>query len=247
VVLVRSRPYDRRPRKGFCVATMQPKEVAGRRAAEWVEDGMTLGLGTGSTVFFTLVAIAERIRDHGLRVRGVPTSLDTEHKARGMGIPLATLDQVTQLDLTIDGADEIDGAFQMIKGGGGALLREKVVAAISRREVIVVGPDKVVARLGTTFALPVEVVPFARPVVERALSRLGCEPAVRRTRDGSEYRTDNGNQILDCRFPAGIADARALERQIDAIPGVVESGLFIDLAHTLVIGQPDGRAEVRER
>jgi ribose 5-phosphate isomerase A len=154
---------------------------------------------------------------------------------------------VQRIDLTIDGADEIDHAFHMIKGGGGALLREKVVAAISRREVIVVGPEKVVARLGTTFALPVEVAPFARPVVARALTGLGCEPSVRRSKDGAIYRTDNGNEILDCRFPQGIADAPGMEREIDAIPGVVESGLFIGLAHTLVIGHPDGRAEVRER
>jgi len=228
------------------VGAMQPKEVAGRRAAQFVESGMTLGLGTGSTVHFTLVAIAEAIRERGLNVRGVPTSLDTERKAREMGIPLVELGEVAAIDLTIDGADEIDGAFAMIKGGGGALLREKVVASLSRREVIVVGPDKVVERLGTTFALPVEVVPFARPAVGLALARLGCEPKLRAAKDGSTYRTDNGNEILDCRFVRGIADAARLERDIDAIPGVVESGLFIGLAHTLVIGHPDGRAEVRQ-
>jgi ribose 5-phosphate isomerase A len=127
------------------------------------------------------------------------------------------------------------------------LLREKVVASISRREAIVVGPDKVVAKLGISFPLPVEVVPFARPVVARALRRLGCEPKLRLAKDGSVARTDNGNEILDCRFASGIADARRLERDIDAIPGVVESGLFCGLAHVLVIGHPDGRAEVRER
>ncbi|MBM3987704.1 MAG: ribose-5-phosphate isomerase RpiA [Planctomycetes bacterium] len=227
--------------------TPSPKEIAGRRAADFVQTGMTLGLGTGSTVHFTLLALGERIRAEGLRVRGVPTSLDTERKARELGIPLATLDEVTSIDLTIDGADEIDPQFAMVKGGGGALLREKVVAAISRREVIVVGPEKVVPRLGSTFALPVEVAPFARPVVERALARLGCEPRLRSAKDGGCYRTDNHNEILDCRFPDGIADPAALERAIDAIPGVVESGLFIGLAHALVIGHPDGRAEVRER
>lgn len=224
-----------------------PKEIAGRRAAEFVQTGMTLGLGTGSTVHFTLLALGERIRAEGLRVRGVPTSLDTERKARELGIPLATLDEVTAIDLTIDGADEIDPQFAMVKGGGGALLREKVVAAISRREVIVVGPEKVVSRLGTTFALPVEVAPFARPVVARALAQLGCEPRLRTAKDSGRYLTDNHNEILDCRFPDGIADPAALERAIDAIPGVVESGLFVGLAHVLVIGHPDGRAEVRER
>lgn len=229
------------------MSTHDPKQVAGRRAAELVQDGMTLGLGTGSTVFHTLVRLGERIRAEGLRLRGVPTSIDTERKAREFGIALATLDEVERIDLTIDGADEIDGRFDMIKGGGGALLREKVVAAISRREAIVVGPDKVVERLGTTFKLPVEVVPFARAVVTRRLAKLGCEPILRRTKDGGDYRTDNGNEILDCRFAAGIADARSLELEIDSIPGVVESGLFIGLAHVLVIGHPDGRAEVREK
>jgi ribose 5-phosphate isomerase A len=228
-------------------AAFDPKRIAGRRAAEFVESGMTLGLGTGSTVFFALQRIAERVREQGLRVRGVPTSLDTERKAREMGIELLQLGDVTALDLTIDGADEIDARFDMIKGGGGALLREKVVASISKREVIVAGPEKVVARLGTTFRLPVEVVPFARPMVARALERTGCEPGLRVTRDGAVYRTDNGNEILDCRFARGIDDAARLEQTIDAIPGVVESGLFIGLAHVLVIGHPDGRAEVRER
>jgi ribose 5-phosphate isomerase A len=223
------------------------KEIAGRRAADLVASGTTVGLGTGSTVHFVLTRLAERIRDEGLSIRGVPTSVDTERKARELGIELVGLERVERIDLTIDGADEIDGAFDMIKGGGGALLREKVVASISRREVIVVGPDKVVERLGLAFPLPVEVVPFARAPVERALRRLGCEPALRRAKDGSVARTDNGNEVLDCRFPAGIADARALEREIDTIPGVVESGLFCGLAHVLVIGHPDGRAEVRDR
>ena len=224
-----------------------PKRVAGRRAAELVADGMTLGLGTGSTVFFFLERLAERIRDEGLTLRGVPTSLDTERKAREMGIPLVGLDQVEGLDLTVDGADEIDGRFDMIKGGGGALLREKVVASITRREVVVVGPEKLVERLGTTFELPVEVVPFALPVVARRLAALGCEPRLRAPRDGGDYRTDNGNAVLDCRFPEGIRDAPATELAILTVPGVVECGLFIGLAHVLVIGHADGRAEVRER
>lgn len=223
-----------------------PKEIAGRRAAEFAEDGMTLGLGTGSTVHFALVRLAERIRARELDVRGVPTSLETERKARERGIPLVALDDVTTIDLTIDGADEIDGDFQMTKGGGGALLREKVVASISRREVIVAGAEKVVARLGATFPLPVEVVAFARATVERALVRLGAAPVLR-LREGKPYVTDNGNWILDCRFERGIADPRALELALARVPGLVESGLFIDLAHVLVIGRRDGTCEVRER
>src|SRR5207247_2429929 len=143
------------------------------RAAEMIEDGMTVGLGTGSTVHFTIVRLGERIRAEHLRIRGVPTSVATELEAQELGIPLATLDQVDSIDLTIDGADEIDARFDMIKGGGGALLREKVVASISRRVAIVVGAGKVVERLGTTFPLPIEVVSFARASVERALARIG--------------------------------------------------------------------------
>jgi ribose 5-phosphate isomerase A len=224
-----------------------PKRSAGRRAAEMVEDGMIVGLGTGSTVFFTLERLGERVAEEGLQISGVPTSRDTEGKARELGIELVGLADVEAIDLTIDGADEIDGAFRMIKGGGGALLREKVVAAMSRREVIVVGADKVVERLGTTFMLPVEVVPFARPAVLRALSGLGCDPIVRQAGPEAPFRTDNGNEIIDCRFADGIGNPESLEAALAAIPGVVESGLFIGLAHVVVIGTADGGCEVRER
>jgi ribose 5-phosphate isomerase A len=223
-----------------------PKEVAGRKAAELVEDGMTVGLGTGSTVHFTLVALGERIAAENLTIRGVPTSIDTENKARELGIPLATLDQVEHIDFTVDGADEIDGDFNMVKGGGGALLREKVVASISHSEAIVVGANKVVRRLGTTFALPVETVPFALASVRRALVRLGCIPKLRE-KDKKPFVTDNGNYILDCTFKQGIADAPKLERAIAMIPGAVENGLFIGLAHILIIGNDDGTYEMRNK
>ena len=223
------------------------REVAGRAAAEFVRDGMVVGLGTGSTVQFTLERLAERIRAEGLAVRGVPTSLDTERKARALGIPLVSLEQIEEIDLTIDGADEIDARFDMIKGGGGALLREKVVAVLSRREVIVVDRAKLVERLGVRFALPVEVVPFARAAVARRIAALGANWTIR-MRDGKEPDlTDNGNVILDCRFAGGVANAAVLERQLDEIPGVVESGLFVGLAHVLVIGDEQGRVEIRER
>ena len=223
------------------------KEAAGRKAADMVENGTVVGLGTGSTVWFTLVRLAERIQSEGLEVVGVSTSVDTTEKANNLGIPIVGLGEVEKIDLTIDGADEIDGDFQMIKGGGGALLREKVVASLSDREVIVVGQDKVVEKLGTTFLLPVEVASFALPTVSRALMALGCEPVLRVSDPGVALMTDNGNQILDCRFPEGIDDAPGLERALAAIPGVVESGLFIDLAHVMVIGNDDGTTEVRER
>jgi ribose 5-phosphate isomerase A len=223
-----------------------PKSVAGRKAAELVQDGMCLGLGTGSTVHFVLLALAERIRQEGLRVRGVATSLDTEKKSREWGIPLMELGDVELLDLAIDGADEIDPQFRMIKGGGGALLREKVVASLARRVVIVVGENKCVERLGSTFALPVEVVPFALPIVARRIAKLGCDPVERRSATAS-YRTDNGNAILDCRFSGGIANPEELDVRLRAIPGVVETGLFLGLAHTRIVGLGDGTVQVLER
>jgi ribose 5-phosphate isomerase A len=208
---------------------------------------MTQGLGTGTTVFFALDRLAERVREERLEVRGEATSVDTEEKARELGIPLTTLAEVPAIDLTIDGADEIDPAFNMIKGGGGALLREKVVASCSKREVIVVGADKVVDRLGLFFLVPVEVVPFARSSVARALVRLGAKPTLRLASAGTPYLTDNQNEILDCAFAEGIADPGGLERELAVIPGLVESGLFVGLAHAVVIGSDDGRVEIRER
>jgi len=162
-------------------------------------------------------------------------------------VALAHLEEIEKIDLTIDGADEIDGDFHMIKGGGGALLREKVVAGLSKAVVIVVGRAKVVGRLGTTFKLPVEVVPFARPVVAREIERLGARPILRLNAQEQVYMTDNGNEIFDCVFADGIADARALEAHLARVPGVAESGLFIDLATAVVIGADDGTCEAREK
>jgi ribose 5-phosphate isomerase A len=151
------------------------------------------------------------------------------------------------LDLTIDGADEVDPALHLIKGGGGALLREKVVASTSRRLVIAAGRSKVVETLGLGFRLPVEVVPFARPVVERAIRELGAEPHLRETETGAVYHTDNGNEILDCAFAAGIPDPSETERRLAGIPGVVESGLFVGMADVVVIGDDSGTCEILKK
>jgi ribose 5-phosphate isomerase A len=211
--------------------TMQAKRAAGRHAADLVASGARLGLGTGSTVYFALERLAERVREEGLDLVGVPTSVQTEKEAERLGLRLTTLDREPRLDLTIDGAD-------------GALLREKVVAAASEELVVIVELSKVVDRLGTTFRLPVEVVPFACTPVSGRLKDLGCEPQVRGA-DGEPSVTDNGNWILDCTFPEGIADPLGLEVELDRIPGVVECGLFIGLAGRIVIGHDDGSVEVR--
>ena len=217
------------------------KRAAAERAAEWIEDGMALGLGTGSTVRHLLDVVAER-RAAGEwgRIVGVPTSEDTARRAERLGIALATLAERGRLDLTIDGADEVDPALRLIKGLGGALLREKVVASVSARLVIVADDSKVVERLGTRAPLPVEVDPFAVPVLAEFLRSLGAEPALRRVDGGAPLTTDGGHQILDCRFPAGIAHPEALEAALLARPGVLETGLFLGMATTAVIAAPGG-------
>ena len=217
------------------------KRVAAERAAEWIRDGMTLGLGTGSTVRHLLDVIAER-RAAGEwgGVVGVPTSVDTERRARALGIPLATLAERPVVDLTIDGADEVDPALRLIKGLGGALLREKIVAAASRALVIVADASKVVEKLGTKAPLPVEVDPFGEPIQPGFLRSLGAEPVLRRRADGSPLVTDGGNHIFDCRFPGGIDDPEALEAALARRPGVIESGLFLGLATAAVIAGANG-------
>lgn len=217
------------------------KRRAAEAAAEWMRDGMTLGLGTGSTVRHLLDVIAERRAAGEWRgVVGVPTSVDTERRATALGIPLATLTERPRMDLTIDGADEVDPELRLIKGLGGALLREKVVAAASAQLVIVADESKVVARLGTRSPVPVEVDPFSEPVQPDFLRSLGCEPALRRRADGEAYVTDGGNHILDCRFPSGIADPEGLEVRLALRPGVVESGLFLGMATAAVIAGAGG-------
>ena len=216
------------------------KRAAAERAAEWIEDGMALGLGTGSTVRHLLDVIAERRgRGEWGSIVGVPTSDDTARRAERLGIPLATLAERGRLDLTIDGADEVDPELRLIKGLGGALLREKVVASVSARLVIVADESKVVERLGTRAPLPVEVDPFAAPVLPGFLRSLGAEPTLRRA-DGAPLTTDGGHHILDCRFPAGIADPEALEAALLGRAGVLETGLFLGMATAAVIAAPGG-------
>jgi ribose 5-phosphate isomerase A len=220
------------------------KQAAAQAACAYVETGMTVGLGTGSTADFAVRHLADRMKSEGLRIRGIPTSLRTETLARDLGLPLATLDEVGSIDVTIDGADEVDPKLDLIKGLGGALLREKVVASITKRQIIVVDPSKIVPRLGTRSPLPVEVLPFGVKVVERKLVAQGYQPTLR-VKDGKPVVTDNGNLVLDTRFPQGIHDARALEAQLNNIPGVVENGFFLGMTWKVVVGEAGGRIHER--
>lgn len=217
------------------------KRAAAERAVEWIGDGMTLGLGTGSTVRHLLEHIAARRRQgEWQRVVGIPTSEDTARRARVLGIPLCTLEERPQVDLTLDGADEVDPELRLIKGLGGALLREKVLAVASSTLVIMVDDSKEVSRLGTHAPLPIEVDPFGAAIQPAYLRSLGAEPQLRCRPDGSPFVTDGGNHIFDCRFPAGIADPEALESTLSRRPGILETGLFLGLTTAVVVaGEKD--------
>lgn len=224
------------------MAHEQEKEAAGRAAAELVHDGDVVGLGTGSTAYFTVLALGERVKT-GLKMTGIPTSIATAELARTVAIPLSTLDQHPVIDIDIDGADEIDPQLCLIKGGGGALLREKVIASAAKKMVVISDSSKLVPALGK-FPLPVEIIAFARTVVENKIISLGAMPKLRTRPDGGPYLTDNGNPILDCSF-GKIEDPPALARILSDTAGVVEHGLFIGLASMALVGRGDRVAELR--
>ncbi|HEY7909725.1 MAG TPA: ribose-5-phosphate isomerase RpiA [Thermomicrobiales bacterium] len=213
------------------------QRAAAEHAATFVEDGMIVGLGTGSTAAFAIAALAARVRA-GLSIRAIPTSRASADLARAGGIILTSLNTHPTIDLTIDGADEVDPHLDVIKGRGGALLREKIVASATRRQVIIVDETKLVQRLGERMPLPVEVVPFGWTRTQRALASLALLPTVRRT-DSGVFHTDNGNVIVDCTLPQTF-DVHDLAATIKAIVGVVDHGFFLGLTHTLVIGTKTG-------
>jgi ribose 5-phosphate isomerase A len=219
------------------------KKRAAERAVEFVKDGQLIGLGTGSTTLFALQALGKKVRE-GMKIVGVPTSKHTETIAREFGIPLTDLNQVEKLDIVIDGADEVDNDFNMIKGGGGALTREKLVAISANLKINVVDQNKLVTRLGKGFAVPVEVLPFAWSLSARFLKKLNCEPKLRE-KDGRVFATDNDNYILDCKFNE-IEDVASLEKSMKLVPGVLECGLFVGICDVIIIGFDD-QAEVRYR
>ena len=215
------------------------------RALELVSNDSRLGLGSGRAAQAFVKALGERVRNGRLRVHGVPSSEETASLARQEGIPLLTLTEAGILDLTVDGADEVDPKLDLIKGYGRALVREKIVAASSRQLVILVGEEKLVPQLGTRGKLPVEVTPFALPLCERRLGELGCRPFPDR-RGNDLFVTDNGNHILDCQIEP-IADATRLELNLRAIPGVVGTGLFLGMAETVLVGDRASFRLIEER
>jgi ribose 5-phosphate isomerase A len=226
------------------MANEAEKQAAARASLRFVHDGNIVGLGSGSTATYAIRLLGERVQA-GLKILGIPTSVRTKELAAGLGIPLTTLDEQQQIDVTIDGADEIDPDLRLIKGGGGALLREKIVAAASRQLVIIADSTKQVPVLGK-FPLPVEVIPFAQALVAGKIAALGASVKLRLDLLGKPYVTDEGHRLLDCHF-GKIPDPPALARQLEAMPGVVEHGLFINMADVVLVGKGDQVLELRAR
>lgn len=225
-------------------------QAAAKRALALVTDGMGVGLGSGRAASAFIAQLGAQCRD-GLSVHGVATSASSAMLARAAGVPLVALDAVDQLALTVDGADEVAPNLDLVKGWGGALVRERIVAAASTRQVIVVGAEKLVRALGERGKIPVEVLPFGRPLVERRTRALGYAPTLRLNgRNDEPFLTENGNIILDCVPPEPMSDAQAARQQeqlLRAIPGVVDTGFFLGTAHQVFVGHPDGRVDLLQR
>ncbi|MBC1809595.1 ribose-5-phosphate isomerase RpiA [Listeria seeligeri] len=217
------------------------KKIAGEKACEWVEDGMVVGLGTGSTVYYTIEKLGELVQQ-GLKITGVATSEQTARQAEKLGIPLKSLNDVAEIDITIDGADEVNGAFQGIKGGGGALLREKMVAEASRLNIWVVGEEKLVDSLGS-FPLPLEVIPFGWKQIQRSLEKEGIQTTLRKQQNKEIYQTNNGNYILDIVNQTFINPVEWQEK-LAQIPGVVEQGLFLNYVDIIICGKANGEIKL---
>ena len=220
------------------------KEAAARASLQFVKEGQVVGLGTGSTAAYFIQLLGEQVKN-GLRIRGIPSSVRSGGQAASLGIALTTLDECSQIDVTVDGADEFDPELRLIKGGGGALLREKIVASATRQFVIVADETKRVAVLGK-FPLPVEVIKFAQTLVKKKIEALGARVDLRLDASGKPFLTDENNHILDCRF-GQIADADGLARQLSDMPGVVEHGLFIGMANVVLVAKGGEVEELRAR
>lgn len=216
---------------------MNIKKLVGEKAADLVEEGMTVGLGTGSTAYWAIRKLGERVKE-GLTIKAIATSKESENLAKELDIPLVTFEEIDQIDLTIDGADEVDPDLNLIKGGGGALLREKIIAAASEKVIIIVDETKLVKQFGA-FPLPVEVVPFGVESTKAKIEKLGFTAKIRMAKDNNRFRTDNGNLILDCAFDS-LENPEKISQDLNKIPGVVENGLFIQLADSVYVGYGSG-------
>jgi ribose 5-phosphate isomerase A len=225
------------------MANEQEKEAAARASLRFIKDGQVVGIGSGSTAAYFIKLLGEQVKN-GLHIRGIPTSEHSRQLAASLGIPLTTLDECPEIDVTVDGADEVDPQLRLIKGGGGALLREKVVASVTKQEVIVADSSKRVQVLGK-FALPVEVIKFAQAVVKKKIEALGARVSLRQI-NGQPYLTDENNYIFDCHF-GEIADPERLARQLSDMPGVVEHGLFIGLASLVLVAEGNEVVELRAK
>lgn len=212
------------------------RKLAADKAVEYIKTGMTVGLGTGSTAYWAIQEIGHRVKQ-GLQIRAVATSIQSEQLALGLNIPIADISAIERFDVTIDGADEIDSRLNLIKGGGGALLREKIIGSVTDFYIIIADEHKMVTDLGL-FPLPVEVIKFGWELVFYKLQSLGCTPVVR-IADHKPFLTDNGHYIIDCSF-IHIRHAEELHTKINAIPGVVENGLFLHMADVVILGNIDG-------
>jgi ribose 5-phosphate isomerase A len=217
------------------------KQAVARASLRFIEDGQVVGLGSGSTATYFIQFLGERVKA-GLKIRGVPTSVRTQQLAEKCGIPLITLDEVESIDVDVDGADEFDPQLCLTKGGGGALLREKIIASVSRKFVVLADSSKQVPVLGK-FPLPVEVIHFAETLLARRITQLGAKVHVRKTLDGTSFKTDEGHHILDCHF-GQIPDPPALARTLSDMPGVVEHGLFINMASVVLLAKGDMVGEI---
>jgi ribose 5-phosphate isomerase A len=226
------------------MANDQEKEAAARASLRFVKDGQVVGLGTGSTAAYFIKLLGEAVRN-GLSVRGIPTSVRSRELAMSLGIPLITLDDCQEIDVTVDGADEVDPQLRLIKGGGGALLREKIVASATRQMIVVADASKQVQRLGK-FPLPVEVIRFAQALVAKRIAALGADAELRRDAAGNAYLTDENNHILDCRF-GEIRDPDRLARELSEMPGVVEHGLFIGMASVALFARGSEIVELKRQ
>lgn len=218
------------------------KEAAARASLRFIKDGQVVGLGTGSTAAYFIKLLGEQVRN-GLRIRGIPTSDRSRELAISLGIPLTTLDECQEIAVTVDGADEVDPQLRLIKGGGGALLREKIVASATRQMIVVADASKRVQRLGK-FPLPVEVIKFAQALVSKRIAALGAQVHLRQNADGGPYVTDENNHILDCHF-GEIRDPDRLARELSEMPGVVEHGLFIAMASVALFARGSQIEELR--